>query len=169
MPLDRHNWTFSDSCEFSGCTSTRMQRTEAPAAAPRQCPQERVSSLTNESSLMRSLNSSHAIRAKVHAKPTASVFWFGPALNSHWVANRQTSSTRRRSAPPQAVNRTGTTPCCKARSRFPRSKRSTPPTILQKAPFGALIKRARFHSVHDTNLSFAHLDTFHQRSNQLAA
>ena len=42
------------------------------------------------------------------------------------IAPAKCRSDGRTHALPQAVNRTGTTPCCKARSRFPISRRSRP-------------------------------------------
>ena len=51
---------------------------------------------------------------------------FGPALEFPPCGNPAALDNPTTHAPPQAVNRTGTTPCCRARSRFPISQRSRP-------------------------------------------
>jgi hypothetical protein len=38
----------------------------------------------------------------------------------------------------------------------------TPPTILQTAPFGAVVKRERIDPVYHTDLGFVYLYAFHQ-------
>ena len=52
--------------------------------------------------------------------------WFGPALEFSPGCKPAAPDNPTKHALPQAVNRTGTTPCCKARSRFPISRRTRP-------------------------------------------
>jgi hypothetical protein len=47
-------------------------------------------------------------------------------LDSHRVATPAALDNPKTHAPPQAVNRTGTTPCCRARSRLPISRPARP-------------------------------------------
>ena len=45
----------------------------------------------------------------------------------------------------------------------------TPQTILQTAPFGAVVKRERIYPVYHTNLGFVYLYPFHQRADDFAS
>src|SRR5262245_15393344 len=48
-----------------------------------------------------------------------------------------------------------------------RSGLTTPPTILQNAPVGAVNKRERTHPVHDSDRLLVHFYPFHQSTNDL--
>jgi RNA-directed DNA polymerase len=51
----------------------------------------------------------------------------------------------------------------------PQGAPLTPQTILQTAPFGAVVKRERIYPVYHTNMGFVHLYSLHQRADDFAS
>src|SRR5262249_4531867 len=96
-------WILTPTLGFMGSTENR-QRAERPSSAAAAAPV------------------SYELPETEMAAAVCRSDWFGPALEFPPGCNPAALNNPTTHALPQAVNRTGTTPCCKARSRFPSSR-----------------------------------------------